>query len=372
MLTFTDTKKYVMGIGTAYATDVVTGDVKFFSDKFQEGNKTVGATEQVLNAGIGNGPAVILYSDPNITVNFTQADYDEYIHAAAAGATLTYGAPVEVCQTITATGTTLTIDTAQGTPIAGPGMTNVLAYVQQVGAGSTVAQGGVAYTVGADGTITGFNATAGTTYLVTYYKAQANASLTTYGANFKSAVVRFVYRQPIYTNFNAATNQGDLWGWKITIIPFLKLNPSTATQNGSQTAFTTTAITGRALTYDDPVIGECADCTLPGAPLAYTVIAPCATDGGVDGIIGVLGGAVALTVGQTYQLRPAVVVGNNISYGVPATDFTYATASGTIATVGAATGLVTAAGAGSTTITVTYALGGTTYTDTIDVDVTAG
>ena len=76
MLNFTDPRKYVMGIGTAYATSLTDGSVKFWSDKFQEGNTTFSASEMVLNGGIGNGPCIILYNDPNISVAFTAADYD--------------------------------------------------------------------------------------------------------------------------------------------------------------------------------------------------------------------------------------------------------------------------------------------------------
>lgn len=373
MLTFTDPKKYVMGIGTAYATSLVDGSIKFWSDKFTEGNTSFSASEMINNAGIGNGPAIIMYNDPNITVSFTQADYNEYIRAAATGAAVTYGAPVEKCQTITASGTSLTVNVADGIPVAGLGMAEPKCYVQEIGAASPVTSGGVAYAINpTTGAINGFAATNGKQYLVTYFVAQANASLTTYGTNFNSDVVRFVYRRPVYTNFNPSTNSGDLAGWKIDVIPFLKLNPATATDNGSQSSYTTTAIAGRAIAYEDAVItGECNDCTLKGAPLMYSVYAPCDDNAGIGGILGVLGGSVSLKTGATVQLTPAIVVNNTLSYGVPPTAFTYSSSKTSVATVGAATGIVTGVTAGSAEITVTYVVGSTTYTDFVNIEVTS-
>ena len=52
MITFTDPRKYVLGIGVGYATDTATGDFLFWSDKFQDGNITVSGSDQILSAGI--------------------------------------------------------------------------------------------------------------------------------------------------------------------------------------------------------------------------------------------------------------------------------------------------------------------------------
>lgn len=375
MLNFTDPRKYVMGIGTAYATSLSDGSVVFWSDKYQEGNTTFSASEMVLNGGIGNGPAIILYNDPNITVAFTSSDYNEYVRAASTGAAFAYGAPVETCQTVVASSTDLTIDVSNDTPVSGPGMSEVYCYVQEVGAASPVSTGGVAYVLDpSTGAISGFTATSGKTYLVTYFITQANASITTYSSNFNGDVVRFVYRRPIYTNFNPQTNSGDLYGWQIDVIPYLKLNPSTATTSGSQSSFSTTAINGRAIVYEEAVIsGGCDDCTLTGAPLMYSIIAPCDSASGIDGIVGVLGGTVTLAVGETFQLTPGIVVNNRLSYTVAASEFAYSSSASGKASVGSATGVITGVSAGNAQITISYTPTGssTTYQDFIDVTVTA-
>ena len=90
---------------------------------------------------------------------------------------------------------------------------------------------------------------------------------------------------------------------------------------------------------------------------------------GIDGILAVLGGAVTLGAEGTYQLSPAIIVNGKLTYGTPAADFTYESASSSVATVGEHTGLITAAGTGDTEITVTYEVGDTTYTDYVNVTV---
>lgn len=373
MITFTDPRLYVQGIGTAIMTDPATGDIKYFSDKFQDGNITASADDGIINAGIGNGPAIMIPSNANVQVQVTAADYNEYAKSAAVGGSITYGAPVMTCQTVTASGTSLTIDVSGGTPVAGPGEDEVICYVQEVGAESRVASNGTAYKLNAtSGAITGFVATASKTYLVTYYVSQANASMTTITTNMKGEVVRFVLQRPIYTNVDTATNQGDLYGMLYEIIPRLQLMPDGASNSGNQTTPTTTGITGRAMSYDaESIVANCGECSLSGAPLMYRVIVPCDNEGGIDGILGALGGSISVKVGESYQLSPAVVVNGKLTYGTPASDFSYSSSATGTATVGTSTGTVAGVQAGSAEITVTYEVGDTTYTDYVNVEVTS-
>ena len=113
MIKFTDPRLYVQGVGTAIMTDPATGDIKYFSDKFQDGNITASSDEGIINAGIGNAPAIMIPTNPNIQVSVTAADYSEYAKAAAVGATVTAGAPVMTCQTVQASGTSLSISVAR-------------------------------------------------------------------------------------------------------------------------------------------------------------------------------------------------------------------------------------------------------------------
>jgi hypothetical protein len=370
---FTDTRLYVQGVGTAIMTDPATGNITYFSDKFQDGNITAAADEGIINAGIGNAPAIMIPTNPNIQVSVTAADYSEYAKAAAVGASVTPGAPVMTCQTVQASGSSISINLASGTPVAGTGMSSPVCYVQKVGAPSPIAQDGVAYPIdAATGAVTGFVAETGVTYLVSYYVSQANASMTTVSTNIKGKVVRFVLQRPIYSNVDSATNQGDLWGMLYEIIPRLQLMPDGAANNGNQNSPTTTAITGRAISYDaETISGGCSNCALPGAPLMYRVIVPCDQTQGIDGILGALGGAVSIPADGTAQLTPATIVNRKLSYAIPPTDYTYESSATSVATVGEHTGTIAGVAEGSAEITVTYEVGGVTYTDFVNVEVTA-
>ncbi len=371
MIKFTDPRLFVQGIGTAIMTDFA-GNIKYFSDKFQDGNITESADEGIINAGIGNGPVIVIPTNPNVSVAVTAADYSEYAKAAAVGGTISYGAPDMVCQTVTATGAALTLDLSLGTPVVGPGLNDVVCYVQEVGAPSPIAQDGVAYALDpATGAISGFAAVSGKQYLVSYYVSRANASMTTITTNPKGEVVRFVLQRPIYANVEAATNQGDLWGMLYEIIPRLQLMPDGAANNGNQNSPTTTAINGRAMSYDpETITADCGSCSLSGAPLMYRIIVPCDKTAGIDGVLGALGGAISVPAAGAYQLSPATIVNGKLSYGTPASDFTYVSDATGVATVSAA-GLVTGVAAGSAEITVSLAVDGETYTDYVNVEVTA-
>lgn len=375
MITFTDPRLYVQGIGTAIMTDISTGDIKYFSDKFQDGNITMSADDGIIQAGIGNSPVIMIPSNAQVQVAVTSADYNEYAKSAAVGGTITYGAPVMTCQVVEVTGseTTLTIDVSENTPVAGPGMADVVCYVQEIGAESRVATDGRAYPLNpTSGLVQGYVAVGGKSYLVSYYIAQANASMTTIDSDFKGEVVRFVLQRPIYTNVDPSTNQGDLYGMLYEIIPRLQLMPDGASNSGNQTTPTTTGINGRAMTYDPEIISaSCNDCAGVGTPLMYRVIVPCDPESGIEGILGALGGSITLYLGGVRYLTPALIVNGTLSYSVPASEFSYTSASTSIATVAVVGDQVPVNGvqAGSTEITVTYTVGGKTYTDYINVEV---
>ena len=373
MIKFTDPRLYVQGVGTAIMLDPATGDIKFFSDKFQDGNITVSADDGLVSAGIGNAPAIFIPTNPNVQVSVTAADYSEYAKAAAVGGKLSASAPVMTCQTVTASGTSLTLNVSGGAPVAGPGMEDVVCYVQEIGAASPIAQDGTAYALNAStGAITGFTSASGKQYLVTYFVSRANATMTTITTNVKGEVVTFILQRPIYTNVDAKTNTGDLWGMLYEIVPRLQLMPDGAANNGNQNSPTTTAITGRGISYDEETItAGCGNCSLNGAPLMYRVIVPCDANAGIEGILGALGGAVTVAAGSTVQLKPAVIVNGKLGYGVPVSEFTYTSGATGTATVGEHTGIVAGVQSGSTEIAISYTVGTTTYTDNVNVEVTS-
>lgn len=370
---FTDERLYVLGIGTGYMTDLKTGDFLYWSDKMQEANVSVSASDNELRAGLGNGPAIIVPTDPNITVTVTAAEYSEYVKAASVGASITPGAPVMTCQEVTAEGAVLSVDLSKWTPVRGLGMDKIICYVQEIGAESPVYSGGTAYELdAATGVVDGFIAESGKRYAVTCFVTQANATLTTVTSNIKGRVVRFVFSQPVYSGCDPAANSGDFWGWLHTVVPRLQLMPSGGGTDGSQTAFTVTGITGRAVAQDAVVITEeCGDCGFTGLPMMYRILEPCGGAGSADGVMGVLGGAVLLNLGESAQLHPAVIINGNLVRSYPATAFTYESEDSSIATVDSQSGIVSGIGKGTTRIAIFYSEGEDTFTDIIGATVIA-
>ena len=372
MIKFTDEKLYLKGTAEAILLDKATGDIVYYSDKFQTANYQTSVTMGEIRAGLGNGIAAILPSDAAVNVNFTAADFSLAAKAMQVGAARTFGAPVMTCQTVTASGASLAIDVAEGVPVAALGMANPICWVQEVGGSSLIATDGTAYTIDESGAVSGFTATASTTYKVTYFVTRANAEVATITTAMDPFVGYFMSAMAVYSNAGGGANEGTRKGTLYGIVPALKFGADGGVV-GDQTTADTTSLTGQALAYDEVTVSASSDdCTGGGNTLAYYIYVPCDTESGIEGVVGVLGGTVTVSEGDSYQLHPYVVVNGKLSTSVPASSFTYeVTSGGSYISVGASTGVVEGTAAGSGTVTVSYAVGDTTYNDIIDVTVSA-
>ena len=360
---FTDPRLYVKGIGEAYMRDPTTGNITYYSDKFQEGQINPTYDDGEISAGLGSALATMIPTNSRVSVNFTAADFDLYAKAASVGATLGYGAPVLVCQTVTAASAALAIDVTQGPPVANVGRSNTICYVQQVGAGSPLAQGGVAYSINAaTGAVSGFNATAGTQYKVWYYISRANAQMATISSNMNGKVQHFTAAFAVYSNVNTRTLEGTRWGTLYVVVPSLKLSAGGSTIDGNQTGNTTTGIIGQALMYDEETISaSCDECANAGSPMAYYIVVPCDNTSGLQGLA-LVGGVLTVQTGTTHTINEFRLVSANGSLIVPDPALMSYTLSG--APEGTSvTGSVLAAGAtaGDGEITGTWSSGGESF-----------
>ena len=370
-LSFTDPRLYVKGIGAAYLRDPANDNVVYYSNKFTTGQINPSADAGEITAGIGNTIATMIPTNARLAVNFTAADFDLFVKGSAVGAKLEYGAPVPVCQTVTASGASLSIDVSGGTPVANVGMSKAVCYVQEVGAESPVASGGVAYQISAAGAVSGFAAQNGKTYKVTYFVNRANARLATIDGDMNGKTLHFTAEFAVYSNVNPTTLQGTRWGTLYAIIPNLKLSADGAGLTGDQTSNTTTGIVGQAMMYDSEIVeADCEGCGTALPPLGYYLLVPCDQADGVDGIVAVLGGLIGMDVSSTYQVQPKVVVNGQLG-NATAGDFSYALSedapSGTTVSD---SGLITSgATEGDCELTVTYTLGTQSWSDTVNVSV---
>lgn len=372
MIRFTDPNLYVKGTCAVQLANTQTGAIEFWSNKVQGFNDTANATEDIIRAGLGNGIATVLTSDSERTITATCANFSLKAKAMKGGATMQYSGIVPICVTVTATGAALSVDISNGVPVANYGYTQPLCYVQEVGAASPIGTFGTPYSIGTDGSISGFTATSGVTYKVWYFVQQAAAHEATFYSNIQPGVYHATFQLAVYRNESGNnTNQGTRVGWLYCIYPRYKLTPGGSIV-GDQTTADTTDIGGRALGIDNDLIGSsCVDCEMD--EVAYYVYMPDDTSEGVQGVLIALGGVVTMPVSSQLQLQPYVVMADNSISRLPAGgDVTYALTGVTGANIGATTGLIASgATAGTGEITLTYELNGKSFTDVANLVVSA-
>lgn len=371
MITFTDKKKWLKGLGEIVAFSPKTGNIVGYSNKIQTGNVQTSVTMGEIRAGIGNAVAAILPSDASLTVDLTSADFNLDMKAAQMGATVTQGAPVLVCEEVTATGAALAIAKTSGTPVRGYGMSKIYCYVQEVGAPSPVAIGGIAYEIDPDsGAISGFTATSGVTYKVWYHANKASAKGAVITTAMDPAIVNAVITFPVFEN-GAAENNSTRTGTLYITVPYLKLGANGGV-NGDQSNNDTTSYGGQAIAYDSEVVESgCSDCRGMGLPLAYYVYVPC-DETGIFAALGTVGSVnvkTSETVSPTWYLFTEE---GSFARADPQFLSGYTSGTTSIATVNANTGAVTGVAAGTANLTASYNDGVNELTGYSTVVVTAG
>lgn len=360
MIKFTDPKLYVKGTCTVRLLDIETGDIFYASDKAQSGNITPSVNLNEIRAGLCNPIATMIPSDAGLQVNFTMADFNMAVKAAQLGATHTYSAPAPKCTSITATSTTLKLDITAGLPVAGLGMDKPIAYVQEVGAASLIAEDGVAYDVDvATGEIKEFAAEVGKTYKVTYMVQKVSAEVISISSAIDPKVARFEAELAVYANKNSAGNQGTRQGTLYLIVPCMKMQADAAV-TGDQGTADTTIVSGQAVTYDPDVVP--AGCSDEAVGLGYYVYVPDDDASNVKGLA-VVGGVTTVTASSTAQLPVRFVMGDGslVDPSDKTTGFTYTLTSAPSGTTISSSGLITAgATAGDCDCKTTYENGTTT------------
>ena len=369
MINFTDDRLYVKGTCNVICEDVNTGDVLYQSNKMSTGSITPSTNLNEIRAGLGNPIAAMIPSDSQLQVDFDAADFSLWAKGAQLGASVTYSAPVPRCQTITASGTSLTIDVSDGIPVAELGESKAHCYVQEVGAASLLVSDGVAYEISSAGAISGFEATASKQYKVWYFVQKAGAKKAVISSLIDPKVVRFIAQIAVYSN-RGGSSEGTRVGWLYYTVPFLKLQGD-ATITGDQSNNDTTKISGQAIAYDPTVVtATCTDCDT--STLGYIVYVPDDTAGSIVGLA-VVGGVVSVVKSTSKQIPVRLVMADG-SLVVPAsyaTGFTYTPTSAPSGTTVSASGVISAgATAGDCDCAITYTEGEETFNCEMEISVT--
>lgn len=373
MITFTDKRLYVKGTCSAILTDKTTGNIVYFSDKFQTGNITSSVTTGEIRAGLGNGIATIIPSDSALNVEFAAADFNLFAKMAQVGGTLNYNAPAMTCQIVEASGETLTIDVTGGAPVAQLGFSDVFCYVQEVGAASPIATYGRSYPISSTGEITGFTASSGTKYKVWYCVNQASAQVGTVPSFIDPATYHFTAQMAVYMNATGTSNSnsGSRCGWLYAIVPSMKLAGTGGGVVGDQSTNDTTSIGGMATIADSDVVSDVCDGCGGGNIYAYYVYVP---DNNAESITGlaIVGGVITLKANTTIQVPVRYVMANGELVEPNYNDLTYnLTTPITGASVSEAGVITAGSDTGDGEITCTYAGVTPNLTCVANVSVTA-
>lgn len=315
---FTDQKIQLMGTCRALLMNPGTGNIDFASDTFSTAQITTSASENIIRSGLGNGIVSILTTDKDVSVNFQADEFSLPVKAMNFGSATTFGAPVMVCQTVTASGATLSIPLTSGTPVAGVGREAVECYVMPVGAAADIATYGAAYTVDNTGLISGFAATSGTTYKVFYYVTRANAEVATLSAAGEPFTEYFMAQIAGYKNVVKGAT-GTRAGWLYVIVPLLHFGGANAGIDGSQTTPDNSMIVGRALRSNPSVVSaSCDDCEGGSGDLAYYIWVPDDEAENVQALV-LPGGVITVARSSTYVVDDfRLVVGNSLVRPDPA------------------------------------------------------
>ncbi len=331
---------YAKGTMDVWCFNPSTGDLDYYSNKIQTNQFQTNVNLSPVNAGVGNPVVINLPDTSEVTLTITAADVSLAARRLAVGGTISYNGIIPVVESVTATGTSLQVSQP---PVAAYGMADAYAFIDN---------DGTAYTVDTDTyTVQNFIATEGQSYCVRYFIRAASAQELRINSVFAPAVEVVMIRIPAYSAQGGAANQGSHCGDFYIWIPRMQFNGNAAT-DASQTAASTTDISGTALSYDEAVnAGTCEASERYGA-LAYMVYMPLA--GALSAVEGlaVVGGGITVAAGDTAQIPVKYVINGQLVQPNYA-DLTFESASVAVATVGENTGIVTGVAAGSTDVTVT-------------------
>ena len=353
---------YAKGTCNVVVADPETGNIDYQSNKVQTSQLTTSVNMNEIRAGLGNSIAIQLPTDSAVNLELTAADFSMKSRAMQLGSSVTYNAAAPVCEVITATGATISVD-ASATPVAPQGFSKAICYVND---GTSDAS--TAYEINNSNQVVGFTATNGNTYRVYYWVANASAQQVTAYSVFAPAVKHVTIQIAVYSNQSASSaQQSSLAGWLYCIVPRMQFSAKADT-DGSQTGNVVSTLSGTALSYDpDSTDVVCTDCGL--SELAYWVYVPNGDALQSVQSLAVIGGGLSLSVGQTAQI-PVRFLMEDGSLAVPDYSLmTYVSSSTTKATV-STSGVVTGVAAGSATITVTLTADNT-KTATVPVTVSA-
>lgn len=368
-------KTIAFGLPTLYAKGIA-------EQKFIDGNGNIVGYSKVISESavstsvnlqeiVGfNGSLVGMIPDSSrITGTYTAQDFSLEDRALSTGGDVSYLGTHMVCETVTATGTTLTVTGIPVKSLNQPASDTLgWCYVKQVGATTYM---GTNYGIDLDTKeVQNFTATSGTSYEVYYFVQNASARVLNIPNALNPAVLSVEIKYALYSMQNGNASQGTFYGYLYVCVPKAQLGGDGGGVAGSQTANATGTLSWTALGGETNGL-SCDTCGQAGGNAAYYVIVPCGSPVADVQALVVVGGGVSVAEGAAKALPIKYLMPDNSVVMPNYEDMTYVSASTETATV--LNGKVTGVAAGSTTVTATLTKeDGTVLSAPVSVTVTAG
>lgn len=363
---FGDPRLFVMGTElTMY--DPTTGNVVGFDNVGSDSaiNYTFDLTEVV--GGMQNQLVGLIPHTTRLTGSYTSQAFSLAQRALLSGGTLSNNAVVPVCETITASGATLTVTNTPAKAQSQPA-SDTLAWCQVRVHGASTYEG---TNYGVDIStkqVQNFTASSGTQYDVFYFTVWASGKQLALPGGANPSVVAIHQKWAVYSEQNGSRAQGTLQGYLYVVVPRAMLNGD-AGIDGNQTSNSTTTYSWRALSGNNNM-PKCDDCDGATEDIAYYVYVPCGNQYADVVSLVVVGGDMTIPMGTDVQLNIKLMFRDGTLATPDFSALTYDSATTGKATI-SSTGVVHPVSAGSSVITATLNTGTKTITASTTVTVTA-
>ena len=371
-----DPNIFLKGIVEQIYYDPTTGHIIGYDNVATDGAIETNVNLQEITGGFGNPVVGVIPDSTRMTGTYTSAAFSLHTRQMITGGNLHYNAVSPVCETITATGTTLTVSKTPAKHYAQP-LSDVKAwcYVKPVGAANYM---GTNYGVDITTKKVNYTAVTGQSYEVFYFTENQSAQVLELPDMFNPSVVTISQKYGVYAKQNSTVSHGTLQGYLYVVVPRAILNGN-AGVSANQTDAATTDGSWMALSPDQNMM-VCDDCANASKTFAYYIYVPCGGETAAVADLAVIGGGVSVKVNETAQIPVVYVMPDGSTQTPTYTNLTYAIGS-TAATVSTPSkdskaqvdvnGQVKGLAAGTSEVTITLVKGEQTFETYCNVTVTS-
>lgn len=296
---FGDPNLFVQGMVDVTFFNPSTGDVVGYDRVGNDvaTNYTFDMTE--LTGGFQNQLVGLIPHSTRLSGTYTSAAFSLEQRALISGGETGYNGIAYVCETVTASGTSLAVT---GTPVKSYAQSvsdkNAWCYVRDASASTYV---GTNYGIDIDTkTVQNFTAVSGKTYQVFYFTRNASALAMNLPVAANPNVVSVQQKWGVYSAQNQNNGNSIFKGYLYFYVP-LAILEGDAGIDGNQTTNSTTPYNWRAISPSENM-PDCDDCGTSASSLAYYVFVPCGDSAQAAEAMVVAGGAVTVKKGESVNI----------------------------------------------------------------------